>query len=283
VAGDLQRAAGATERIFDLLAVAPTITVPTRPLALPPPKGELKLEGVTFFYPSRPDKAALKGMSFTVHPGERVAIVGPSGAGKTTLFQLVLRFYDPQQGVISFDGVDIKQTDPHDLRGRLGLVPQDPVIFSADAWHNIGYGREGASQDEIRTAAKAAHADGFLSSLPQGYASHLGEKGVRLSGGQKQRIAIARAILRNPSLLLLDEATSALDAESERLVQDALDHLMQGRTTLIIAHRLATVMNADRILVMEEGRIVASGTHQALIAEGGLYARFAKLQFEKAA
>jgi ATP-binding cassette subfamily B protein len=281
VMGDMQRAAGATERIFDLLAVAPTITAPAIPATLPvTPRGELEFDDVTFFYPARPAAAALHNISFTIKPGERVAIVGPSGAGKTTLYQLALRFYDPQSGTIRFDGVNIKTADPKDLRAHLAIVPQDPVIFSTNVWDNIGYGRPSASQDEIRAAARAAHADEFLLAMPQGYNTYLGEKGVRLSGGQKQRIAIARAILRNPSLLLLDEATSALDAESEHLVQEALDVLMQNRTTLIIAHRLATVVSADRILVMDGGKIVASGTHQSLIAEGGLYARLASLQFD---
>jgi ATP-binding cassette subfamily B protein len=281
--GDLQRAAAATERIFGLLAEVPTITAPPVPIPLPAPRGELQFDHVTFFYPARPNAPSLRDVSFSVKSGERVAIVGPSGAGKTTLFMLALRFYDPQSGVIRLDGVDIKAADPREVRARIGLVPQDPVIFSTDAWNNIAYGRPEASHDEIRAAARAAHADEFLSSMPQGYETYLGEKGVRLSGGQRQRLAIARAILRNPSLLLLDEATSALDAESERLVQDALDKLMQGRTTLIIAHRLATVMNADRILVLDQGRITASGTHQSLIAEGGLYARLASLQFDVAA
>jgi len=280
VIGDLQRAAGATERIFDLLAAVPEITAPVNPAQLPVPRGEIAFENVTFFYPSRPSTAALQNVSFAVKSGERVALVGPSGAGKTTLFQLALRFYDPQQGAVRLDGVDVKTVDPKNVRARIGIVPQDPVIFSTDAWSNIGYGRAGATHAEIREAARAAHADEFLSALPQGYETHLGEKGVRLSGGQKQRIAIARAILRNPSLLLLDEATSALDAESERLVQDALDKLMHQRTTLIIAHRLATVMNAARILVMDQGKLVATGTHQSLVAEGGLYARLAALQFK---
>ena len=281
--GDLNRAAGATDRIFDLLNEIPAITAPPSPVTLPAPRGDIAFENITFCYPARPDTPALHDVSLTVHPGERVAIVGPSGGGKTTLFQLALRFYDPQQGTVRLDGVDIKTADPREIRARIGIVPQDATIFSTNAWDNIAYGRPEASRDDIRAAARLARADEFLSALPQGYDTHLGEKGVRLSGGQRQRVAIARAILRNPSLLLLDEATSALDAESERLVQDALDQLMQGRTTLIIAHRLATVMNADRIIVLDQGRIVASGTHQSLIAEGGLYARLAALQFQQAA
>jgi ATP-binding cassette subfamily B protein len=277
--GDMQRAAGAAERIFDLLEVKPTVAAPMHPVALPAPRGEISFENVTFNYPARPDIAALKEVSLTVKPGERVAIVGPSGAGKTTLFQLALRFYDPQAGVVLLDGIDVKTADPREVRTRLAMVPQDPVIFSTDAWSNIAYGKPDASKEEIRAAARAAHADEFLSALPEGYDTFLGEKGVRLSGGQKQRVVIARAILRNSPLLLLDEATSALDAESERLIQDALDLLMQQRTTLIIAHRLSTVMTADRILVMDEGEIVATGTHKELIAHGGLYSRLAALQF----
>ncbi|MGB9153207.1 MAG: ABC transporter transmembrane domain-containing protein, partial [Alphaproteobacteria bacterium] len=232
--GDMHRAAGAAERIFDLLAVEPTVAAPALPVVLPSPRGEISFDHVTFHYPARPDVAALNDISFTVRQGERVAIVGPSGAGKTTLFQMALRFYDPQKGVIALDGVDVKTADPREVRSRIALVPQDPVIFSTDAWHNISYGKPEASKEEIRAAARAAHADDFLSALPEGYDTFLGEKGVRLSGGQKQRIVIARAILRNSPLLLLDEATSALDAESERLIQDALDLLMQQRTTLII-------------------------------------------------
>ncbi|MDE2029010.1 MAG: ATP-binding cassette domain-containing protein [Alphaproteobacteria bacterium] len=277
--GDFQRAAGATERIFDLLAVQPEVAAPEHPAAMPTPRGEIAFENVTFHYPARPDTAALDNISLAVRPGERVAIVGPSGAGKTTLFQLALRFYDPQQGIVRLDGTDIKTADPREVRSRIALVPQDPVIFSTDAWSNIAYGRPDATKEQILAAARAAHADEFLSQLPQGYDTFMGEKGVRLSGGQKQRLVIARAILRDAPLLLLDEATSALDAESERLIQDALDKLMKERTTLIIAHRLATVMNADRIIVMEQGKLIATGTHQELIAQGGLYARLAALQF----
>lgn len=280
VGSDLNRAAGAAERIFDLLNVTPQITTPPKPRALPQPlQGAVNFEAVTFHYPSRPDVAALHDINLTIKSGERIAVVGSSGAGKTTLFQLLLRFYDPTSGTVRFDGVDLRDLNPQDLRGAIGLVPQEPVIFSANAWHNIGYGKPDASQDEIIAVAKAAHAHDFLSALPNGYDTFLGEKGVRLSGGQRQRLAIARAILRNPALLLLDEATSALDAESERLVQDAFSRLMQNRTSIVIAHRLATVVKADRIIVMDEGRIVATGTHESLSHEDGLYARLAKLQF----
>ncbi|MER2519808.1 MAG: ABC transporter transmembrane domain-containing protein [Bdellovibrionales bacterium] len=279
VAGELQRAAGAMERIVALLDEKPSIAPPANPVPLQVPRGELAFEHVTYAYPSNPSVPALRDISFSVASGERVAIVGPSGAGKTTLFQLALRFCDPQTGVVRLDGADVRTADPQAVRLRIGLVPQDTVLFSTDAQTNIGFGRPEATQEDIRAAARAAGADTFLSALPHGYATHLGEKGVRLSGGQKQRIAIARAVLRNPSILLLDEATSALDAENEHLVQEALESLMRGRTTLIIAHRLATVRNADRILVLDQGRLVASGTHESLLSEGGLYARLASLQF----
>ncbi|HEX9835366.1 MAG TPA: ABC transporter transmembrane domain-containing protein [Alphaproteobacteria bacterium] len=283
VLGDLQRAAGASERLLDLLETKPDLARPARPVALPaPPTGEVAFERVTFRYPSRPDRAALEDFSLAAAPGETVALVGPSGAGKTTVFQLLLRFYDPAAGTVRLDGVNLRDADPAEVRARIGLVPQDPAIFAADAWENIGYGRPGASESDIRAAAEAAAATEFLDRLPQGFATFLGEKGVRLSGGQRQRIAIARAILRDPAVLLLDEATSALDAESERLVQQALARLMVGRTTLVIAHRLATVQAAKRIVVMDRGCIVGEGTHDSLIRAGGLYARLAALQFDTA-
>jgi ATP-binding cassette subfamily B protein len=281
VVGDLQRAAGASERLMELLATEPDIKAPAQPKPLPvPARGEVSFDHVTFHYPSRPDRSALADFDLAVRPGEKLALVGPSGAGKTTVFQLLLRFYDPQAGRVLLDGVDLRAADPHDVRARIGLVPQEPVIFAADAWDNIRYGRPDASDAEVIAAAEAAAAREFIEQLPQGFSTFLGEKGVRLSGGQRQRIAIARAILRNPALLLLDEATSALDAESERLVQQALERLMANRTSIVIAHRLATVLKADRIVVLEEGRIVAQGRHAELMLQGGLYARLAELQFD---
>ncbi|HVK95356.1 MAG TPA: ABC transporter transmembrane domain-containing protein [Noviherbaspirillum sp.] len=284
VLGEAQRAAGAAERLLELLSVRSPIQSPAVVLPLPPRTANgaaLTLQHVDFHYPSRPQAAALSDLSLTILPGETVALVGPSGAGKTTLFQLLLRFYDPQRGRILLDGIDIRQLALHDLRAAIGIVPQDTVVFSANAMDNIRYGRADASDEEVIAAAQLAAAHEFIERLPQGYQSFLGERGVRLSGGQRQRIAIARALLKNPPLLLLDEATSALDAESERLVQGALEAAMAGRTTLVIAHRLATVQNADRIVVMEHGRIVESGTHAALVVQGGLYASLAALQFSQ--
>ncbi len=280
VIGDLQRAAGATERLLELMRIDPEIAAPKQPVRLPePPAGGIVFDAVRFHYPSRPDVAALDGVSFDIAAGERVALVGPSGAGKSTVFELLLRFYDPAAGGVRFDGVDLRDAEPAGLRTRIGLVAQEPFIFSANAWDNIRYGRPGAADEEVRQAAVAAAADGFLDALPEGFDTFLGEKGVRLSGGQRQRIAIARALLRDPALLLLDEATSALDSESERLVQDALGRLMAGRTTLVIAHRLATVQAADRIIVLDRGRIDAIGSHAELVRSSALYARLAALQF----
>jgi ATP-binding cassette subfamily B protein len=278
---DLLRAAGATERLMELLAARSPIAEPAQPLPLPAPRGgaEVRFDGVTFHYPSRPQAAALADFTLHVRAGETVALVGPSGAGKTTVFQLLLRFYDAQRGTITLDGVPLQRIALAELRQRIGIVPQDSTVFSADALDNIRYGRPDASDDEVIAAARAAHAADFVAALPEGWHSFLGERGVRLSGGQRQRIAIARAMLKNAPLLLLDEATSALDAESERAVQAALEAAMAGRTTIVIAHRLATVQRADRIVVMDGGRIVDSGTHAELVARGGLYARLAAMQF----
>lgn len=278
--GELMRAAGATERLVELLQTDDTVQDPATPKALPRPvRGEIGFRDVTFRYPARPEVSALNGVSLTVQPGETVALVGPSGAGKTTILQLLMRFYDPQEGVVTLDGQDLRQMARSDFRRAIALVPQDPVIFAASARDNIRFGRPEATDAEVEAAARAAAAHDFLSALPQGYDTFLGERGVMLSGGQRQRVAIARAILRDAPVLLLDEATSALDAESERAVQAAVETLSQGRTTLVVAHRLATVKRADRIVVFDKGRIVAQGRHDDLVAEGGLYARLARLQF----
>jgi ATP-binding cassette subfamily B protein len=279
---EVQRAAGGMERINDLLHEQSELVVPADPAPLPSPlRGEVRLEHVVFHYPTRPDAPALEDFSLSVAPGETVALVGPSGAGKSTVFQVLLRFHDPQAGRVLVDGVDIRTVAPADLRERIALVPQDPVIFGATARENLRYGRLEATDAEIVEAARSAEAHDFLAALPQGYDSELGERGARLSGGQQQRLAIARALLKDAPVLLLDEATSALDAQSERAVQHALERLMQGRTTLVIAHRLATVLKADRIVVMDKGRVVDQGTHAELMAKDGLYAELARLQFEQ--
>jgi ATP-binding cassette subfamily B protein len=285
VYGDILRAAGATERMMELLQARSRIESPESSQALPPTRAgsAVKFQGVHFHYPSRPAQPALEDFSLEVAPGETVALVGPSGAGKSTVFQLLLRFYDPQSGHVEIDGVPLTQARLDALRERIGIVPQDSTIFSASAMENIRYGRPGASDDEVFAAARAAHAHDFLQRLPEGYHTFLGERGVRLSGGQRQRISIARAILKNAPLLLLDEATSALDSDSERAVQAALEEAMKGRTTLVIAHRLSTVVNAHRIVVMDNGRIVDAGTHTELMARNGLYARLASMQFDQAA
>ena len=280
VYGGLLRGAGAAGRLAELLSEKPGIAAPKNPIALPEPsRGKIAFDNVSFSYPTRPDTQALRNFSLTVSPGETVAVVGPSGAGKSTLFQLAQRFYDPQAGSVRIDGVALPSANPEDIRQRMALVPQETVLFAASARDNLRYGKWEATDEEIWEAARVANAEKFLRALPEGLDSFMGEAGTRLSGGQRQRISIARALLRNTPILLLDEATSALDAESEKLVQDALDHLMKDRTTIVIAHRLATVRSADRIIVMDEGRIVEQGDHDSLIARNGLYARLAELQF----
>jgi ATP-binding cassette subfamily B protein len=282
--GEVQRAAAAADRLVELLETRPAVAAPAAPRRLPrPARGRVAFEDVTFAYPARPESNALDRFALEIAPGETVALVGPSGAGKTTALQLLLRFYDPQEGRVLLDGVDVAAVDPAALRARLGLVPQDPVVFGATAAENIRYGRPGATDAELRAAAEAAGAAAFIEALPSGYDTPLGARGATLSGGQRQRIAIARAVLRDPPVLLLDEATSALDAESEEAVRRALERLARGRTTLVVAHRLATVRRADRIVVMERGRVAATGTHAALVREGGLYARLAALQFSDGA
>ncbi|MEQ1863721.1 MAG: ABC transporter transmembrane domain-containing protein [Micropepsaceae bacterium] len=277
---EVLQAAGAAERLLELLSTKPQIEAPSKPVSFPQPaRGAVRFDNISFEYPMRPGISALKNFSLDIKPGETIALVGPSGAGKTTVFQLLQRFFDPQTGRILIDGVDIKAATPSDVRARLALVPQETVIFGDSAFENVRYGRPDASEAEIRAAVEAAQAAEFIDKLPKGYHTFLGERGVTLSGGQRQRVAIARAILRDAPILLLDEATSALDAESERLVQIALENLMQKKTTIVIAHRLATVQRADRIVVLDEGRIVAMGTHKDLVAGGGLYARLARLQF----
>ncbi|MET0271387.1 MAG: ABC transporter transmembrane domain-containing protein [Phenylobacterium sp.] len=282
--GEVQKAAGAMERIAGLLDAKPGIAKPANPVALPqPPRGEVAFEGVTFAYPGRPDLPALRGFDLHVRPGERVALVGPSGAGKSTVFRLLLRFYDPQTGRVVVDGVDVRQADPAEIRTRMALVAQDSPLFSGSAIENVRFGREAATPEEIAEAVRHAQAESFLAALPEGQDTPVGERARALSGGQRQRLAIARALVREAPILLLDEATSALDAENERLVQRALDEAMEGRTTLVIAHRLATVLKADRIVVMDEGRVVEEGSHAELVAKNGLYARLAALQFGEAA